>query len=208
MPDIISLDLAGTLIDFYYFDYVWNEAIPQLCAQQQGWNIQKAKQWVLQEYTQIGTNDLRWYLPEYWFDRFKLHEDPDQIFQTHTDKIRVYPDVIPTLQHLHQQHSLILSSGVPRNIQRIILEQFPPVFSQTFSSTSDMQEPKKSTRFYHHICRTMAVAPINVLHCGDDWQTDVVVPQTIGITCYLLDRTAQKQGPQILTRLDELLTLV
>lgn len=208
MPDIISLDLAGTLIDFYYFDYVWNEAIPQLYSQQQGWNIQKAKQWVLQEYTQIGTNDLRWYLPEYWFDRFKLHEDPDQIFQTHTDKIRIYPDVIPTLQQLHQQHSLILSSGVPRSIQRIILEQFPPVFSQTFSSTTDMQEPKKSTRFYHHICRTMAVAPISVLHCGDDWQTDVVAPQTIGITCYLLDRTAQKQGPQILTRLDELLALV
>ena len=208
MPDIISLDLAGTLIDFYYFDYVWNEVIPQLYAQQQGWNIQKAKQWVLQEYAKIGTNDLRWYLPEYWFDRFKLQEDPDQIFQIHADKIRVYPDVIPTLQQLHQQYSLILSSGVPRNIQKIILEQFPPVFSQTFSSTSDMQEPRKSTMFYQHICTTMAVAPPNVLHCGDNWHTDVVTPQTIGITSYLLDRTAQKQGPQILTRLDELLTLV
>ena len=208
MSNIISLDLAGTLIDFHFFDYVWNEAIPQLYAQEQGWDIQRAKQWVLQEYAQISTNDLRWYLPEYWFDRFKLHKDPDQIFQNHTNKIRVYPDVIPTLQQLHQQHSLILSSGIPRNIQKIILEQFPPVFSQTFSSTSDMQEPKKSIKFYQHICTTMAVAPTNVLHCGDDWHTDVVTPQTIGITSYLLDRTAQKQSPQILTSLDELLTLV
>jgi putative hydrolase of the HAD superfamily len=208
MPDIISLDLAGTLIDFYYFDYVWNEVIPQLYARQQRWNIQRAKQWVLQEYTKIGTNDLRWYLPEYWFTRFKLIEDPDQIFQAHADKIRVYPDVIPTLQQLHQQHPLIISSGVPRNIQNIILEQIPPFFSNAFSSTSDMQEPKKSTTFYQHICTTMAVAPTNVLHCGDDWHTDVVTPQTVGITSYLLDRTEQKQGPQVLTSLDELLPLV
>jgi HAD superfamily hydrolase (TIGR01549 family) len=208
MPDIISLDLAGTLIDFYYFDYVWNEVIPQLYAQQQRWNIQRAKQWILQEYATISTNDLRWYLPEYWFDRFRLHEEPDQIFQTYTGKIRVYPDVISTLQQLHQEHSLIVSSGVPRNIQKIILEQFPPVFLKTFSSTSDMQEAKKSTMFYQHICTTMAVDPTNILHCGDDWHTDVVNPQTIGITSYLLDRTAQKQGPQILTSLNELLTLV
>jgi HAD superfamily hydrolase (TIGR01549 family) len=208
MPDIISLDLAGTLIDFYYFEYVWNEVIPQLYAQQQGWSVQRAKQWILHEYATIGTNDLRWYLPEYWFDRFRLHEEPDQIFQTHIDKIRVYPDVIPTLQQLHQQHSVIISSGVPRNIQNIILKRFPPVFLQTFSSTSDLQEAKKSIMFYQHICTTMAVAPTNILHCGDDWHTDVLIPQTIGITSYLLDRTAQKQGPQILTSLNELLTLV
>ena len=208
MPDIISLDLAGTLIDLYYFDYVWNEVIPQLYARQQGWSRQRAKQWVLQEYAKIGTSDLRWYLPEYWFDRFALHEDSNQIFRTHTDKIRIYPDVIPTLQQLHQQYRLIVSSGVPRNIQKIILEQFPPVFFKMFSSTSDMQEPKKSTTFYQHICATLAVAPTNVLHCGDDWYTDVVAPQTIGIPSYLLDRTEQRQGPQVLTSLDQLLTLV
>lgn len=208
MPRIISLDLAGTLIDFNYFDYVWNEVIPQLYAQERDWSVQRAKRWVLLEYRKIGTDDLRWYLPEYWFDRFGLHEDPHQIFQTHIDKIRVYPDVIPTLQQLDQQYPLIVSSGVPRNIQNIILEQLPPFFVKTFSSTSDMQDPKKSAMFYQYICTSMAVAPINVLHCGDDWNTDVVIPQTIGVTSYLLDRTAHKQGPQILTSLNELLTLV
>jgi putative hydrolase of the HAD superfamily len=207
VPEIISLDLAGTLIDFRYFDYVWNEAIPQLYAHQKEWAVQQAKQWVLQEYAKIGTHDLRWYLPEYWFDRFQLQEDPLQIFRKHIDKVHVYPDVSPVLHQLSQQYPLIISSGVPRNIQTIILDRLPPLFTNRFSSTSDLHEPKKSARFYQNICAKMAVTPANMVHCGDDWHTDVVVPQTVGIACYLLDRTGQKQGSQAITSLHELLKL-
>jgi HAD superfamily hydrolase (TIGR01549 family) len=201
---IISLDLAGTLIDFHYFDYVWNEAIPQLYAQQKEWPVQRAKLWVLQEYAKIGTHDLRWYLPEYWFDRFQLQEDPLQIFRKYIKKVQVYPDVIPVLHQLSQQYPLIISSGVPRNILTIILKQLPSLFTKVFSSTSDLHEPKKSTTFYQNICAEMAVTPANMVHCGDDWHTDVVTPQTIGIECYFLDRTGQKQGSQVITSLHEL----
>lgn len=208
MPEIISFDLAGTLIDFHYFDYVWNEAIPRLYARQKGWSIQRAKQHTLQEYATIGTNDLRWYLPEYWFDRFQLQDDPLQIFKKYLNKIQIYPDVLPVLRQLGQRYPLIISSGVPRNIQIIILAQLPPLFTKMFSSTSDQDEPKKSTAFYQNICSTMAISPANMIHCGDDWHTDVVAPQAIGITSYLLDRTGQKHGPHVIGSLHELITRV
>lgn len=85
MLKVVSFDVSGTLIDFYYAEYVWNDAVPQLYARKKGISFGEAKDYVLREYDRIGSNDIRWYLPEYWFRHFNLDENPIEVFRAHTD---------------------------------------------------------------------------------------------------------------------------
>ena len=93
MIKIVSFDVGGTLIDHSYFNYVWDQVIPRRYAEREGLSFQTAKAYVMNEYEQLSINDIRWYRPEYWFQRFHLPGDPVEIFKEHTDKIRFYPEV-------------------------------------------------------------------------------------------------------------------
>ena len=146
MLKVVSLDIAGTLIDYYYFDYVWEEIIPQLYAKKRSLSLDVAKDYVLREYDQIGRNDIRWYLPKYWFQRFNLDEDPLEVFRLHTDKIRVYSDTPSILEKLSQNYDLVTASGIPRKIQITIIETLGINFKHLFSSITDLQEVKKTTK--------------------------------------------------------------
>ena len=124
MLKVVSFDVVGTLVDFGYEDYVWKEAIPQLYAGKRGVNFEEAKDYVLKEYDRIGRNDIRWYLPEHWFKHFDLGEDPIEVFESHVDKVRFYPEVPSVLRNLSQEYDLIIISGATRNVIEIMIEKF------------------------------------------------------------------------------------
>lgn len=86
MLRVVSFDMGGTFIDFYCADHVWNAAIPQLYARKNDMSFKEARNHVLREYGRISRNDIRWYLPEYWFRYFNLDEDPMEVFKSHIDK--------------------------------------------------------------------------------------------------------------------------
>ncbi|MDI6846634.1 MAG: HAD hydrolase-like protein, partial [Candidatus Bathyarchaeia archaeon] len=140
MLKVVSLDVGGTLIDFYYADYVWNVAIPQLYARKKDISFEEAKDYVLREYDRIGSNDIRWYLPEYWFKHFNLDEDPIEVFKSHIDKVRFYPEVPSVLKNLSQKYDLIIVSGTPRNVIEIVIQKIKHYFKHIFSSVSDRRE--------------------------------------------------------------------
>lgn len=91
-------------------------------ARKKGTNYKEAKDYVLREYDRIGSNDIRWYLPEYWFNHFNLDENPIEVFRSHTDKVRFYPEVPSVLKDLSQKYNLIIASGTPRNFIEIEIE--------------------------------------------------------------------------------------
>ena len=130
----------------YYLHYVWNEVVPKLYSKKIGCNLKEAKDHVLREYNRIGRDDVRWYLPRYWFKRFDLGEDPLEVFKTYSDEIRFYPEVPSVLESLKQKYDLIAASGIPRNIVEIIVEDFGYPFKHIFSPVSDLQEVKKTPR--------------------------------------------------------------
>ncbi len=204
MLKVVSFDVGETLIDFYYLDYVWNEAIPQLYARKRGFSFKEARDYVLREYDRIGSNDVRWYLPEYWFKHLNLDEDPIEVFRSHTDKIRFYPEVPSVLENLSQKHDLIIASGIPRNITEIIIENFRHHFKHIFSSVSDLQEVKKTAKFYEMTCKALGIEPSAMVHVGDAWHYDFTIPRRIGIKSFLLDRTGQKSGEFVIKDLREL----
>jgi len=204
MLKVVSLDVGGTLIDFYYANYVWNVAIPQLYARKKDISFEEAKDYVLREYDSVGSNDIRWYLPEYWFKHFDLDEDPIEVFRSHIDKVRFYPEVPSVLKNLSQKYDLIIVSGTPRNVIEIVIEGFRNYFKHIFSSVSDRQEVKKMPQFYEMICKALGIETLAMVHVGDEWYYDFIAPRRIGVKSFFLDRTGEKSGKFVIKDLREL----
>lgn len=201
---IVSFDVSRTLIDFHYVEHVWNDAIPQLYARKKGVSFEEAKDYVLSEYDRIGSNDIRWYLPEYWFKHFNLDENPIEVFRSHTDKLRFYPEVPSVLEDLSQKYDLIIASGTPRNFIEIEIEKFRHYFTCIFSPISDRQEVKKTPQFYKMICKVLEIEPPAMVHVGDEWYSDFIAPKRTGVKSFFLDRTGEKSGKFVIKNLDEL----
>lgn len=204
MVKVIFFDLVGTLTGFYYEDYVWKEAIPQLYARKRGVCFEEARDYVLSEYDRIGNKDIRWYLPEYWFKYLNLDEDSIEVFRTHTDKVAFYPEVPLVLKRLSQKYDLILVSGTTRAIIETTIETFRHYFKHIYSPVSDRHEVKKTPQFYEMICKNLEIRPCVMAHVGDEWYSDYVFPRRIGIKSFYLDRTGEKTGEFVVKDLKEL----
>ena len=204
MLKVVSFDVVGTLLDFYYEDYVWKEAIPQLYTRKRCISIDEAKNHVLREYNRLGKNDIRWFLPEYWFKHFNLDEDPIEVFRSHSDKVRFYPEVPSVLRNLSQKYVLVIISGTTREIIEIMIEKIRHYFKHIYSPVSDRQEVKKTPKFYETICKNLEIEPSAMAHVGDEWYSDFISPRNIGIKSFYLDRTGEKSGKFVIKDLKEL----
>jgi len=204
MLKVVSFDVVGTLIDFSYENYVWNEAIPHLYARKRGISLEKAKDYVLREYDSIGNKDIRWHLPEYWFKHFNLDEDPADVFRSHADKVKSYTEVASVLRNLSQKYDLIIVSGATRSAIETMVKRFRHYFKHIYSPVSDRQEVKKTPQFYEMICRTLKSEPCSMAHVGDEWYSDFISPRKIGIKSFYLDRTGEKKGKFVIRDLTEL----
>lgn len=204
MVKVVSFDLVGTLVDSYYEDYVWKEAIPQLYARTKDVSFEEAKSHVLREYNRIVRNDIRWFLPEYWFKHFNLDEDPIEVLRSYTDKVKFYPEVQSVLENLSQEYDLIIASGTTRNIIEIMIEKFRHYFKHIYSPVSDQLEVKKTAQFYEMICKVLEVAPCDLVHVGDEWYPDFIFPRSIGIKGIYLDRTGEQTGRLVIKDLKKL----
>lgn len=202
MIKVVSLDIGGTLIDDQYGNYVWKEGIPQLYANKRGINFEKARNYVLREYNRISPNDIRWYIPEYWFEHFNLDGDPLEIFRYHIDKVRFYPEISSVLVTLSQSYELIIASGGLTNIIELIIKPFKHYFKQIFASLDHWE--RKTPQFYERICNILRIEPETIVHVGDDWELDFIAPRSIGIKSLYLDRTGTESGQFIIKDLQEL----
>ncbi len=204
MLKVVSFDVGGTLIDFYYAHYVWNVAIPQLYARKGGISFEEARDHVLREYDRVGSNNISWYLPEYWFGHFNLDENPIEVFRSHVDKVRFYPEVPTVLENLSRKYDLIIASGSPGNVIDIMIEKFKHYFKRIFSSVSDRREVRKTPQFYEMICRVLGIEPKAIVHVGDEWYSDFISARRIGIRSFYLNRTGRKSGKLVIKDLREL----
>ena len=202
--EVISLDAAGTIVNGHYFDFVFLEVVPQLYAQKRNLNLESAKSLVHKEYDKMSKDDIRWYLPEYWFEKFHLGMKPMDVFREHKDQAKIYPEVPSVLEILSEKYSLIVASGLPKNLLEIAIEDVRAYFEYVFSPITDLGEIAKSTGFYEMICKTLRIKPENMLHVGDNWNNDFVNPREFGIMSLFLDRTGKRKGKYIMNSLEEI----
>jgi HAD superfamily hydrolase (TIGR01549 family) len=206
MPKFISFDMDGTLIDPEFTDWVWGQGIPSLYGGKVGLPFEAAKAFVVREYEKVGEGAVEWYDIKYWFRLFQLEESWKELMKQYVDKIRVYPDVNHMLERLKERFPLVLTSNAGREFIEIEMEAtgLGQYFHRIFSATSDFGVVKKTTEFYQQVCHLLNVGPEEIVHVGDHYDFDYLVPRKVGIQAYCLDRSGERRGEFVLRSLGEL----
>jgi putative hydrolase of the HAD superfamily len=198
--------MDGTLIDPEFTDWVWSHGIPTLYAEKFGIPFEVSKAFVEGEYRKVGEEAIEWYDIKHWFRFFQLETDWQKLMERYVDKINVYGDVNHVLDRLKQKFSLVLTSNAGREFIDIELKATGlwKYFDKIFSATSDFGLVKKTADFYEKICQILRVAPPEIIHVGDHFEFDYLVPRTLGIRAFYLDRSSEQRGEFILKDLNEL----
>lgn len=204
----VSLDLDGTLVTREYVDYFWLELVPKLYAERYGVSLNKAKKEVLSKYDEIGPQDLRWYIPRYWFERLGLNlELLPKALEEAGRLVKPYEDAMSFLSKARGKAELVLCTSASREFIDLVFNRVPALaesVSRVFSSVSDFSLPGKPVEFYKAVLRVLKAAPRDVIHVGDDPDADYSFPLSIGIKAYLIDRS----GKGGLNSLLELLNII
>lgn len=191
---LISFDLDNTLIDPTYTTFVWEIGIPQLYAKKHTISISEATHIVISEYEKIGDSRLEWYDITYWFKYFELPGRWENLLETHRDKIRPFPEVKEVIKDLAQYYDLIIISNAAREFVEVEIKEaeIENSFARIFSATSDFSQVKKTPQFYKQICEIMETEPSSAIHIGDHYEFDYIIPKSVGMNAYYLDRDGKK----------------
>ena len=202
---IISFDLDGTLVKPEYSEWVWGVGIPHLFAQKRGISFDEAKMVVEEEYHKVGDGSLEWYDIKYWFNFFQLDGSWRSLLNRYSHKIKTYPEVSKVLRDFSSHYMVIMISNAAREFIDIEVEvaELRAYFSRIFSATSDFGEIKKTTEFYGRICQLLRINPREMVHVGDHWEFDYVVPRDLGIRAFHVDRSWSRGGNDVIRSLEE-----
>jgi putative hydrolase of the HAD superfamily len=206
MPKYISFDMDGTLVDPEFTDWVWGQGIPTLYSGKVGLPFEAAKDLVVKEYEKVGEGAVEWYDIKYWFRFFQLGQSWRELMKQFVDKIKVYPDVNHILDRLKERFPLVLTSNAGREFIEIEMEAtgLAKYFNRIFSATSDFHVVKKTAEFYQQVCDILGVDPQEIVHVGDHYDFDYLVPRGLGIQAFYLDRSGKRTGAFVLRSLKDL----
>jgi len=203
MVKIISFDMDGTLVHPEFTDWVWLHGIPRLYAQRKGLSFDEAKARVVEEYHRVGEGAIEWYDIKYWFNLFGLDGTWETLMEQYADKIRPFEDARFCLEGLKERYPLVLTSNAGREFIKIEMDvtRMGQYFDRIFSATSDFKVVKKTAQFYQQICNILETEPNEIVHVGDHYQFDYLVPQSLGIQAFYLDRSGKMSGDSVLADL-------
>ncbi|MBK7385727.1 MAG: HAD family hydrolase [Methanothrix sp.] len=208
MIRIISLDMDGTLVNSRFVDKVWMEGVPRLFAEKMGMDFIAAREYVIGEYTKIGSDQLEWYDLKFWIDKFGLSVGKEQLLELYEDEIEIYPEVEEVLELLSRNYELVVTSNAARDFIDIELDGLEGYFREIFSATSDFREVKKSPLLYGAVCAHMNARPFEVLHIGDHYRYDYESALDAGLDALFLHRKGERQGPEVIGDLREAVELI
>lgn len=202
----ISFDLDGTLVDYEFVNAVWFEGIPSLISFARGIPFNEALEMVKEEYAKVGPNRLEWYDLKYWLAKFELNEEPNPLLNRFKDRLRLYPDTIPTLTKLFSQGcNLFIITSATRDFINVTLSHtnLTSFIARIFSTTSDFGKAGKDEEVFLRVVTELGLKPQELYHIGDNRIFDFEVPRRVGVNAYLLDRSGQEKGEYIVNSLWE-----
>ncbi len=202
---VISFDLDGTLVEPEFNEWIWGVGIPQLFAEKRGISFDEAKEIVGGEYRKVGEGSLEWYDIKYWFNVFQLDGNWKQLLNRFSHRIKIYPEVLKVLKDLSSHYRLIIISNAAREFIDIEVEvaELRGYFSRIFSATSDFRQIKKTAEFYGRICQILRLGSQQMVHVGDHWEFDYLVPKGLGIKALHIDRSGNYNGDDVIRNLEE-----
>lgn len=202
---VVSLDVTGTLVDGRSVKHFWDSLIPAAYASRNKISLEEASSYVKQRYRMVSDEDLRWYLPEYWIEKLDIGKSCEELLKELKPEVTVFPDVEPAIVRLSSNHSLIVSSNLPRVFLEMVLGDLKKYFSKIFSSVSTYSLPHKTAEFYTRVCWDMGVSPVEVLHVGDNLMYDYMVPRVIGMRSLLIRRYDSPRRSHEVSSLEQVL---
>jgi putative hydrolase of the HAD superfamily len=160
----------------------------------------------VEEYLKVGEGGIEWYDIKYWFKFFKLEQSWKDLMERYVDKIDIYPDINPLLDRLRGKFPLVLTSNAGREFIDVEMEAtgLRKYFDRIFSATSDFGEVKKTMGFYQRICQILGARPQEIVHVGDHYEFDYLVPRSLGIHAFYLDRSGERKGDFVISDLRDL----
>ncbi len=203
---IISFDLDGTLVDYGFVDSIWLEGIPKLFAAKEKIPLDAARELVKKEYDKVGMERLEWYNIKFWLKKLCLDENWRSLVESYRCRVRLHPETLAVLEKLKSEKStMVLITNSPEEFLNIELEEtgMRRFFKHIFSATSEFGQVKNTTIFYIKIASMLDVLPRQIVHVGDNWNFDHVIPQKVGMAAFYLDRGKQKEGKWIVHDLKE-----
>lgn len=207
MKRFISFDVDGTLVRPEFNDLIWRKALPELYARKHRMEIEEARKFVEREYDKIGQYDLRWYSLDFWLGYFELNAKEKEILGKYAEEVSLYPDVLPTLEKLSKRYQLVIASCMGGDFIEVKLQKrgMGKYFTHIFSAIS-LGLIKKEEKFYFDLCSRLAINPEELVHIGDHYEFDYLVPRRVGIEAYYLDRNedSQKASSGVVKSLGEL----
>jgi len=171
-----------------------------------GISFNEALRLVNEEYEKVGPNRLEWYDLGYWLKRFELKKEPNRLLHRFKNRLRLYPDTIPTLNKLLRLgFTLIIVTSASRNFIDVTLANtdLANLVTRVFSTTSDFGKAGKDEEVFLRVTAEFNIQPSDLYHVGDSRVFDFEVPRKVGVKAYLLDRSGKEKGEFVVTSLDE-----
>jgi putative hydrolase of the HAD superfamily len=185
-------------------DYFWLDLVPLLYSERQGIWLSEAKDEVYAAYEDVGKDELRWYLPDYWFERFGIADQLDQAMGEARNRMRVYPDVA-SLQALAGKYRLVVCSNMTDDFLRVLTPNLGIGAEGFFSAVSAFSLTTKRKEFYSKVAEALEIEPSELVHVGDDLKADFDAPREAGWKAIFLDR--QRHHPDIFPSITNLSAL-
>ena len=204
----VSFDLDDTLVERSYVDYFWLDLLPLLYAEQNDLDLEEAKRRVYAYYDYVGQEDLRWYLPSYWFKRLGIEVELEEILQELKPLVRPYDDALKVIELLGSSYMLAILTNAAMEFVYVVLDAVP-LFKNSFkvilSCVTNFALPRKNERFYRLALKVMGLSPSELVHVGDDLLYDREVPRRSGVRAFQIDRSGKMGDISTLLELPGLL---
>lgn len=201
---MISFDLTGTLTSYRFSDRIWFKELPKLFAQKNRLDFEEAKKKLKRIYDEVGEERVEWYDLKYWFRRFNLGDGWQKMLEEVSFEVELYPEVKKVLESLSHKYDLVLLTNAAREFVEVETREIKGYFRNILSCVSDFGKVKKTPEFYLLACQKLGLRAEELIHVGDHWKFDYLIPRQAGVRAFYLDRSGKSQGEFVLHGLTEL----
>ena len=120
---------------------------------------------------------------------------------------RVYDDVRPTLEALHQRgYRMAVISNWDHRLKPLLADLQLSEYFEAIVLSVDVGATKPAAKVFEHTLSLLKLPPPAVLYIGDSLEEDLIGPRQCGMAALLLDR--QRKTEERLSSLTDLLPLL
>lgn len=177
--DAILLDMDGTLLDLAFDNHFWQQAIPNIYAEEKGISLEQSFEHLGQFYEQYS-GTLNWYCTNFWSEKLGLDIIKHKVDLSHGIALR--PGTKEFLEHVKaSDKQVILVTNAHPDTLRVKLENtdIRNYFDRLYSS-HQFNQPKESPLFWSQLESELNV-PLSRCIFVDDTESILIQAQQSGV---------------------------